>query len=172
MARCWPGDRPLSGPVMESLLMLFCLLSLQVVAPVRESCAQTLGVTLHHMCSAGVTMVAMVLLQLLQQPQWEVRHGGLLGLKYLLAVREVSSESMMYSYKLFDATYRQTSNIRLILIGNKIVDHSDVVGASPVGAAPTTSSFSTEHLASMDWAKTTARWDEKHLNIGIWCNLY
>ena len=26
---------------------------------------------------------------------------------------------------------------------NKIVDHSDVVGASPVGAAPTTSSFST-----------------------------
>ena len=30
-----------------------------------------------------------------------------------------------------------------ILVGNKIVDHSDVVGASPVGAAPTTSSFST-----------------------------
>ena len=28
-------------------------------------------------------------------------------------------------------------------LGNKIVDHSDVVGASPVGAAPTTSSFST-----------------------------
>ena len=26
---------------------------------------------------------------------------------------------------------------------NKIVDHSDVVGASPVGAAPTASSFST-----------------------------
>ena len=29
------------------------------------------------------------------------------------------------------------------LVGNEIVDHSDVVGASPVGAAPTTSSFST-----------------------------
>ena len=28
-------------------------------------------------------------------------------------------------------------------VGNKIVDHSDAVGASPVGAAPTTSSFST-----------------------------
>ena len=27
--------------------------------------------------------------------------------------------------------------------GNKIVDHSDEVGASPLGAAPTTSSFST-----------------------------
>ena len=36
------------------------------------------------------------------------------------------------------------------LVGNKIVDRSDVVGASPVGAAPTTSSFSTEHMASMD----------------------
>ena len=40
-------------------------------------------------------------------------------------------------------TYRKVSNIRRTLVGNKIVDHSDVVGASPVGAATTTSSFST-----------------------------
>ena len=39
--------------------------------------------------------------------------------------------------------YRQVSNIRRTLVSNKIVDHSDVVGAAPVGAAPTTSSFST-----------------------------
>ena len=39
--------------------------------------------------------------------------------------------------------YRKVSNIRLTLVGNQIVDHWDVVGASPVGAAPTTSSFST-----------------------------
>ena len=39
--------------------------------------------------------------------------------------------------------YRKISNIRRTLAGNNIVDHSDVVGASPVGAAPTTSSFST-----------------------------
>ena len=39
--------------------------------------------------------------------------------------------------------YRKVSNIRRNLVGDKIVDHSDVVGASPVGAAPTTSSFST-----------------------------
>ena len=38
--------------------------------------------------------------------------------------------------------YRQVSNIRPALVGNKIVDHSDAVGASPV-VAPTTSSFST-----------------------------
>ena len=36
--------------------------------------------------------------------------------------------------------YRQISNIRRTFVGNQIVDHSDVVGASPVGAAPTTSS--------------------------------
>ena len=39
--------------------------------------------------------------------------------------------------------YRQTFNIRSILVSIKLVDHSDVVGASPVGAAPTKSSFST-----------------------------
>ena len=39
--------------------------------------------------------------------------------------------------------YRQVSNIRRTLPGNEFVDHSDAVGASPVGAAPTTSSFST-----------------------------
>ena len=43
----------------------------------------------------------------------------------------------------FLIAYRQVSNIRRTLVGNKIVDHSDVVGASPVGAASTTSSFST-----------------------------
>ena len=39
--------------------------------------------------------------------------------------------------------YRKTSSISRTLVGNEIVDNSDVVGASPVGAAPTTSSFST-----------------------------
>ena len=46
-----------------------------------------------------------------------------------------------YSYDCLD--YRKTYDIRRTLVGNKIVDHSDVVGASPVGAAPTTSSCST-----------------------------
>ena len=49
-------------------------------------------------------------------------------------------------------TYRQTYSISRTLVGNKIVDHSDVVGASPVGAAPNASSFST-YLAAMDNCK-------------------
>ena len=39
--------------------------------------------------------------------------------------------------------YRKVSNISRTLVGTKIVDQSDVVGASPVSAAPNTSSFST-----------------------------
>ena len=45
--------------------------------------------------------------------------------------------------KLIEKYYRKTSNISRTLVDTKIVDHSDVVGASPVGAAPTTSSLST-----------------------------
>ena len=46
----------------------------------------------------------------------------------------------LMTYKSF---YRQTSNISHTLVGNKLFDHLDVVGASAVGAAPTTPSFST-----------------------------
>ena len=69
--------------------------------------------------------------------------------------------------KRLDCIYPHTSNIRHTLVGNKIVNHSYVVGT-----APTVSSFLTQYLASMDWAKTAARRDEKHFNFGLWCELY
>ena len=68
--------------------------------------------------------------------------------------------------------YRRISSIRRTLLGNTIVYHSDVVGASPVGAAPTTASFPTEHLVSIDCTKTTARRRERYLSFVIWCVLY
>ena len=43
----------------------------------------------------------------------------------------------------FQMSYRQTSNISHILVGDKIVNHTYVIGAWPVGAAPSKSSFST-----------------------------
>ena len=61
--------------------------------------------------------------------------------------------------------YHQVSNINCTLVGNKLVDHSDVVGVSPVGAAPTTSSFLTYYLASIAWEMTTAF-------LAYWCNLF
>ena len=66
---------------------------------------------------------------------------------------------------------RQTSSISRTVVGNKIYDHSDAIGASPVGTAPTTSSFSTEHLASVVWAKTSTRRDKKHLSCRMWVDL-
>ena len=70
--------------------------------------------------------------------------------------------------------YRQTFNISCALEDNYLADLSHVVGALPVGAAPTTltSSFSTEHLASVYCTMTTARRDETHLSFRIRCRLY
>ena len=52
--------------------------------------------------------------------------------RYLLILRVLQSLPHLHNY-------RKTSYIIRTLVGNKIVDNSDVVGASPVGAAPTTS---------------------------------
>ena len=52
-------------------------------------------------------------------------------------------------YRLLFSKYIHTY-ISHALVGIKIVDHSYVVGALPVGAARTTSSFATKHLASIN----------------------
>ena len=48
-----------------------------------------------------------------------------------------------------DCIIRQASNISRLsrpVVGNKTVDHPYIVGAALIGAAPTTCSFSTQHL--------------------------
>ncbi|CAM6099985.1 unnamed protein product [Calypogeia fissa] len=60
----------------------------QVVAPVRETCAQVLGASLKHMPKQLVHETLSILLQMQGRPEWEVRHGSLLGIKYLVAVRQ------------------------------------------------------------------------------------
>ena len=61
--------------------------------------------------------------------------------------------------------YHQISNTcrRHSLVDNKHAYQSDVLGTSPVGTAPTTSSFPTLHLVSMDWRRK----DKKHSSFGI-----
>eukprot|EP01135_Chromosphaera_perkinsii_P008708 Nk52_evm41s1444 gene=Nk52_evmTU41s1444 len=59
----------------------------QVVAPVREVCAQLMAVLLKHMETQLMEHVFKLLLKLQSVSQWESRHGGLLGIKYVLAVR-------------------------------------------------------------------------------------
>ncbi|KZV99116.1 hypothetical protein EXIGLDRAFT_258645 [Exidia glandulosa HHB12029] len=72
----------------------------QVVAPVRETASQTLASLLLHMPHRSVLHVHDILLQMIKQdfpmpPSaggrnhiWEVRHAGLLGIKYEVAVRD------------------------------------------------------------------------------------
>uniref|UniRef100_A0A0A9X8J8 TATA-binding protein-associated factor 172 n=1 Tax=Lygus hesperus TaxID=30085 RepID=A0A0A9X8J8_LYGHE len=88
----------------DMALRLVCVLTLdrfgdfvsdQVVAPVRETCAQALGSVLDLMEKKRVIAVLKVLLELLEQNDWETRHGGLLGIKYLFAVRQDLLGSML-----------------------------------------------------------------------------
>ena len=62
----------------------------------RETCSQTMGALLRYMSSHGVENVHKVLLRMIYQTDlldgqtsiWEVRHAGMLGLKYAVAVRK------------------------------------------------------------------------------------
>ncbi|XP_074027518.1 histone acetyltransferase 1 isoform X2 [Leptinotarsa decemlineata] len=85
-------------------IRLLCVLALDrfgdfvsdaVVAPVRETCAQALCAVLKLMNLSSCKGVLKILLQLLDHKEWEARHGGLLGLKYLLAVREDLIDSFL-----------------------------------------------------------------------------
>ena len=67
-------------------------------------------------------------------------------------------------------TFCQTSNISGTLVGNKIVDHSDWWNIACLRCSNYIFILD-KHLASVDCAETTARWDEKHLGVWIWCNL-
>ncbi|KAL9678205.1 hypothetical protein QQ045_016044 [Rhodiola kirilowii] len=83
--------------LQDCAIRLLCVLSLdrfgdyvsdQVVAPVRETCAQALGVLLKYMHPMLVLETLKILLQMQHRPEWEIRHGSLLGIKYLVAVRQ------------------------------------------------------------------------------------
>ena len=67
-----------------------------------------------------------------------LRNVSLNGLNNMFTLKGCS-----YDRRLLNMTYRQACNISRTLVSNKIVDHSDAVGASPVGVAPTASSYST-----------------------------
>ncbi|XP_018022438.1 TATA-binding protein-associated factor 172 isoform X2 [Hyalella azteca] len=72
----------------------------QVVAPVRETIAQALGVACIQLQQQYVVYVVKLLkVLLLWQSNWTVRHGGLLGLKYLLAARvDMRSSLLTHAY--------------------------------------------------------------------------
>ncbi|KAI9729330.1 MAG: TATA-binding protein-associated factor mot1 [Claussenomyces sp. TS43310] len=65
-----------------------------VVAPIRETVGQTLGSLLIHLPAESVYAVHHILYRMVMQndlgldhPMWAVCHGGMIGLRYLVAVR-------------------------------------------------------------------------------------
>lgn len=55
----------------------------------RETAAQALGAAVRPLAPAALLPLLAALRQLSEHPaEWEVRHGGLLGLKYVLAARD------------------------------------------------------------------------------------
>ncbi|PLB46816.1 TBP associated factor [Aspergillus steynii IBT 23096] len=66
-----------------------------VVAPIRETVGQTLGALLSQLSTRTVVSVYKCLYRVIMQkdldlerPIWEVCHGGMIGLRYLVAVRK------------------------------------------------------------------------------------
>ena len=60
----------------------------QVVAPVRETAAQALGVVARDLHRPILLRVLSALRSLAECSNWEARHGGLQGLKYVLAAQK------------------------------------------------------------------------------------
>ncbi|GAB1865965.1 TATA-binding protein-associated factor 172 [Camponotus japonicus] len=97
--------------IIDAALRLLCVLGLdrfgdfvsdQVVAPVRETCAQALGSLFLLMPGQQAKdtngifhQILTIVLKLLSHDEWEARHGALLALKYLLAVRDDLLDEML-----------------------------------------------------------------------------
>ncbi|KAI5958274.1 MOT1 [Candida theae] len=92
-----------NASTLEDLAVRLCILfvldrfgdyvSDTVVAPVRESCAQTLAALLIHLDDSTVIktfdcLYTMTLQEGIPPPKcWEAKHGGMLGVRYLVSVR-------------------------------------------------------------------------------------
>ncbi|KAG0310055.1 TATA-binding protein-associated factor mot1 [Dissophora globulifera] len=136
-------------------IRLLCVFSLdrfgdfvsdQVVAPVRETCSQTLGALLRHMSEEGVKSTLGVLMRLIYQNDvfdegldrdyiWEVRHAGLLGLKYAVAVRrDLLDNDSEYAVDMLDNV------VKAVILGLKD-DDDDVRAVSASTLIPISSNF-------------------------------
>lgn len=118
-----------------------------VVAPIRETVGQTLGALLSQLPPKSVRAVYRCLYRIIMQtdlglerPVWEVCHGGMIGLRYLVAVRKdllVSDtkmmdgvlEAVMKGLADFDDDVRAVSAATLVPIAEEFVtSRSEALG--------------------------------------------
>lgn len=109
----------------DCAIRLICVLALDkfgdygfdnAVAPVRETVSQALGMVVKHMTREHLLSIIEALSKLETASEWEVRHSGFLGLKYLITVWS-SDEAMTI----------QVLNSQLPAILNGLQDFEDDV---------------------------------------------
>ena len=150
-------------PGLINEIQLFLNVFLQMSQPITHSYAISANWTIKHITrfrgiSSDILNDVIQPTQMISRESWEqtsntvvtVLADGLASLKFTgytgLAfdgMRIYVDTGLVLEGLTTSFMYRQVSNIRRTLEGNTIVDHSDVVGASLVVAAPTTSSFPT-----------------------------
>lgn len=109
-----------------------------VVAPVRESAAQTLAALLIHLNEETVIRIfhclnSMVLQKDMVAKCWEAKHGGILGVRYLVSVR---TDILLANPEMFDDV------VTMVLSGLKESD-DDVQSVAALTLTPIASQFVT-----------------------------
>ena len=118
-----------------------------VVAPIRETIGQTLGALMVHLTPQKVRSIYKVLHLMVMQTDlkistrvWEVCHGGMIGLRYLVAVR---SDLLVDDERLMDGV------VEAVMKG--LADHDDDVRAvSAATLIPIAKEFVALHPAALD----------------------
>ncbi|KAG7660567.1 MOT1 [[Candida] subhashii] len=141
------------------LCILFCLdrfgdyVSDTVVAPVRESCAQTLAALLIHLDDETVIKTfdclnTLVLQEELVPKCWEAKHGGMLGVRYLVSVR---TDILLKNPDMLDKV------VNMVLHGLKESD-DDVQAVAALTLTPIASDFVSTMKSSVHTLLTVI-WD-------------
>lgn len=113
-----------------------------VVAPVRETAGQTLGAVLQHLPPSSVKAIFGVLRRLLgldggdSERAWQSRHGGIVGMRYLVAVR---NDLLLEEPELLDGTLEavlkclgdQDDDVRTVSAATLIPVAKEVVSMRP-----------------------------------------
>lgn len=117
------------------------------VAPIRETVGQTLGSTLKHIPSESVHQIYRILYRMVMQedltldrPIWAVGHGGMVGLRYVVAVRK---DLLLQDNDMIDGV------IRAVMRGLGDLD-DDVRSVSAATLIPMAKEFVTMRPDSLD----------------------
>ncbi len=140
-----------------------------VVAPIRETVGQTLGALLIHLPPDSVYAVHHILYRMvmqedleLQRPVWAVCHGGMIGLRYLVAVR---NDLLLQDGQLIDGV------VRAVMKGLGDLD-DDVRSAAAATLIPIAQDFVKLRPAALDslinivWACLTDLGDDLSASTG------